>query len=101
MAERLELQALLEDLLGSENVYFQPPPNVQMSYPAIVYNRDWQYVDYADNSPYCRTLRYQVTVIDPDPDTSIFEKVAELPLTAFVRHFTADRLNHDIFDVYF
>lgn len=98
---RLEVQAALESLLGSDHVYFQPPPNVYMSYPAIVYNRDYMEVEYADNLPYSQCLRYQVTVIDPDPDSLIFKKVADLPQAAFVRHFTADYLNHDIFDVYF
>jgi hypothetical protein len=101
MGTRPEFQTVLEDLLGSGNVYFQPPPNVTMSYPAIVYNRDYQDVKRADNIPYSRTLRYQVTVIDADPDSLIPDKVAELPMTTYVRHFTADHLNHDIYDVYF
>jgi hypothetical protein len=101
MGTRLELQGVLEDLLGADSVYFQPPTNVTMRYPAIVYNRDYAKVQYADNSPYARRTRYQVTVIDPDPDSLIPDKVAELPLTTYVRHFTTDNLNHDIYDVYF
>jgi hypothetical protein len=101
MGTRLDLQGVLEDLLGSEHVYFQPPPNVTMVYPAIVYNRDYQVTQFADNRPYARKLRYQVTVIDRDPDSLVPDKVAELPLATFVRHFTADSLNHDIYDVYY
>ncbi len=101
MGTRLDFQDVLEDLLGSGNVYFQPPVNVSMGYPAIVYNRDFQAVGFADNLPYSRRIRYQVTVINPDPDSLIPDRVAELPLTAYVRHFTAGNLNHDIYDVYF
>lgn len=101
MGTRLELQTLLEGLLGSRNVYFQPPSNVTMKYPAVVYNRDYQAVTFADNSPYFRKLRWQVTVIDSDPDSLTPDKVAELPLTTYVRHFTTEGLNHDIYDVYF
>lgn len=101
MGTRLELQALLEDLLGSSNVYFQPPENVLMSYPAIVYNRNYLTSSYADNIPYLRTIRWQITVIDKDPDSLIPDKIASLPLTIYVRHFTSDNLNHDIYDVYF
>lgn len=72
-----------------------------MSYPAIVYNRDYQAVKYADNQVFGRTTRYQVTVIDRDPDSPIPDKVAELPMSVYVRHFTTDNLNHDIYDVYF
>lgn len=100
MGTRLELQSLLEGLDESAHVYFQPPENLIMTYPAIVYNRDYQGVQYADNTPYSRTLRYQVTVIDRDPDSLIPDKVAEMPLTRFVRHFATDSLNHDVYDVY-
>lgn len=101
MGTRLDLQTVLEGLQGGVSVYFQPPSNVSMVYPAIVYNRDYATVDYADNSPYRRTTRYQVTVMDADPDSLIPDKVAALPLTKYVRHYTTENLNHDIFDVYF
>ena len=98
---RLEFQTVLEGLLGTDHVYFQSPRNEEMSYPAIVYNRDYQGVAYADNLPYTRKKRYQVTVIDADPDSLIPDKVAELPMATYDRHFTADNLNHDIYNVYF
>jgi hypothetical protein len=101
MGTRLEFQAVLAGVQHGTSVYFQPPPNVAMTYPAIIYNRDYQAAEFADNVLYSRTTRYQVTVIDPDPDSTIPDKVAELPLTRFVRHFTTEGLNHDIYDVYF
>jgi len=101
MDRRLLLQALLEELLGTRNVYFQPPAGKQMEYPAIVYERDAVLTQHADNAPYRQTKRYQVTIIDRDPDSLIVDKVAALPLCAFVRHFKADSLNHDIYSLYF
>jgi len=103
MGTRMELHTLLLSLLptNSKHVYFQPPPDLQMSYPCIVYNRDDIRTAYADNIPYKRKKRYQVTVIDPDPDSDIPDKVAELPLCSFDRHFTADNLNHDVYNLYF
>lgn len=101
MGQRLQLQSLLEDILGSRHVYFQPPANVQMVYPCIVYQRDYADTKFADNGPYRYTQRYQVTVIDRDPDSGIPEKVAALPLTTFSRFFVADNLNHDVFVIYF
>jgi hypothetical protein len=38
MASRLQLQALLEGV--TEHVYFQPPTNLEMQYPCIMYVRD-------------------------------------------------------------
>ena len=39
MNRRYELQAVLEGILGSGNVYFQPPENLKMRYDCIVYER--------------------------------------------------------------
>lgn len=101
MDQRLKLQELLEGVLGTRNVYFQPPANVQMNYPAIVYQRDALDSKFAGNRPYSLTKRYEVTIIDRDPDSSIPDRVAALPLSSFSRHFVVDNLNHDVYTLYF
>lgn len=98
---RLELQSILTALLGSNHVYFQPPPTVQMTYPCIVYKRDFQATRFADDKPYKHNKRYLVTVIDRNPDSGIPDLVAELPLCVFDRFYTADDLNHDVFKLFF
>lgn len=101
MAQRLELQTLLEEVLGSGNVYFQAPPNNMMQYPCIVYAWDDTKTDFADNSPYRHTKRYQVTVIDRDPDTLIPDDIAQLPLSSMERAFEKDNLHHYVYTLYF
>lgn len=101
MAPRLELHALLLNLLETDHVYFQPPPNVYMKYPAIVYRRDYQLTNFANDKPYLHRKRYLVTVIDPNPDSDVPDKVAELPLCVYDRFYTADDLNHDVFKLFF
>ena len=101
MDRRLELQSLLESVLGSENVYFQPPPNLQIEYPCIVYSRDSAEAKYADDLLYNRYQGYQVTVIDRNPDSSIHQQVATIPLCRYARFYTADNLNHDVFTLFF
>lgn len=101
MAPRLELQALLESILGTRNVYFQPPSGYMMKYPAIVYSRDGRDVIHADNKPYRHMKRYLVTIIDTTPDSLIPDKVAELPLCTFDRFYTAGNLNHDVYRLFF
>ena len=101
MAPRVELQSLLEGILGSNHVYFQPPPNVVLSYPCIVYKRDQARTQFADNDPYMRRKRYQVTVMDKDPDSAVPDKIASLPTCLFDRFFTAGNLNHDVFNIFF
>ena len=99
MGQRLQLHELLETI--ADNVYFQPPPNIQIEYPCIIYHRDYANTDFADNNPYTFTLRYMVTVIDRDPDSDIPGKVALLPMCIFNRFYTADSLNHDVFRLFF
>lgn len=101
MAQRLDLQNLLVFLLGSPNVYFQPPPTLQMEYPCIVYRRDYKHTEFADDQPYKHRKRYEVTVMDRNPDSDIPEKIAGLKMCLFDRHFTADNLNHDVFKLFF
>lgn len=99
MAPRLDLHAVL--LTICENVYFQPPPTIQMKYPCIVYARDDADTTFAGNLPYGINKRYSVTVIDSNPDSEIPGRVALLPSCVFERFFTADKLNHDVYQLFF
>lgn len=101
LSRRLELQEVFEAILQSQNVYFQPPNNVQLKYPCIIYERLYANTIHADNNPYKNTFRYMVTVIAQDPDSAIVDKVALLPLCSYERFYTADNLNHDVFNLYF
>jgi hypothetical protein len=99
MAARLQLHQLLETF--TPNVYFQPPTNVVLKYPCIVYRRDFADSKFADDIVYDHKLRYAITVIDQNPDSEIPKKVATMPMSLFNRFFTVDNLNHDVYNVYF
>lgn len=101
MASRLSLQTMLEELLGSRNVYYQPPASVYMKYPAIVYSRKVIENVYADNGVYNQHNAYDLTVIDANPESEIVEKISKLPMCSFDRHYTADNLNHYVFTLYY
>lgn len=101
MGRRLDLQGILETLIGTGNVYFQPPASIQMAYPCIVYERYIAITLFADDNPYTYRKCYQVTVIDQDPDSQIPDKVALLPLCRHNRFFVANNLNHDVFNLYY
>lgn len=99
---RIELQVLLDSLLpDGKRAYFQPPPDMQMQYPCIVYKRNDVRIEHADNNPYLHQRRYSVTVIDQNPDSDIPSKVERLPTAAFDRHYAADNLNHDVYNIFF
>jgi hypothetical protein len=101
MASRQAFNDLLNTLQEGTSVYFQPPNGTKINYPAIVYNDDFEAVEYADNLPYLRTSRYMVTIMDSDPDSVLKKLVGDLPMSKFVRHYTVANLNHTVFNVYF
>jgi hypothetical protein len=101
MASRLELHEVLCEILGSRNVYFQPPESVKMQYPAIVYSRRSIDNIHANNSVYMLNNSYELTLIHRDPDNDIVEKLAKLQTCKFDRHFVSDNLNHYTYTLYF
>lgn len=101
MATRVDLQNILEELLGSRNVYYQPPESIKMAYPAIVYSRKSIDNMHANDSVYKQNYAYEITVIDKNPDSEIVNKISKLPTCRFDRHFKSDNLNHDVFTLYY
>ena len=101
MATRLELQSKLEELLGSRNVYYQPPESVKMEYPAITYSKTNIPVAYANGSVYSKNTCYEIIVIDKKPDNEVINKLLELPYCSYDRQYKADNLNHDVLTLYY
>ena len=101
MATRLELQTKLEELLGSRNVYYQPPASKQMEYPAIKYSKSDIQSRFANGSAYSLLNCYEIIVIDRKPDNAVINKLLNLPYCSFDRHYTSDNLNHDVLTLYY
>ena len=101
MASRLKLHEDLCGILGSRNVYFNPPASVKMQYPAIVYNRKDIVNKHANNGVYIQDDAYEVTVIDYDVESETVEKVSRLPRCSFDRNFKSDNLDHNVFTLYY
>ena len=101
MASRVLLQEKLEQLLGSSNVYYQPPESVKMEYPAIRYSREFVFTEHASDNTHRAMNRYEVTVIDRKPDNPVIEKLLALPYCSYERTYKSDNLNHDVLILYF
>ena len=98
---RQKLHEILCDILGSRNVYFQPPSSKKMNYPAIVYSLSNIQKSSANNNTYAKRNAYEITLIDRDPDNETVDKIASLPRCRFDRSFVSDNLNHYVFTLYF
>lgn len=101
MERRIALQKLLEEILGSRYVYFEPPESIKLSYPCIIYGYTNLNVKYADDKKYLKKKAYDVTVISLDPEDEVSEKVSDLDYCFFDRRFTSDNLIHDVYRLYF
>lgn len=101
MGQRVDLHELLKIVLGSNDVYFQPPSSVRMNYPCIVYELSNRDTLFADNYPYRHDKKYKITVIERDPDSLLPDKIGSLPRCSHNQHFIADNLYHDVFSMYF
>lgn len=98
---RMELHKILCDVLGSDNVYYQRPSSVKMKYPCILYSLSYINFVYADDRPYVDSKRYDVTLMDRDPDSEIADKLKELPMCSFDRFYAINGLNHTVYRLYF
>ena len=101
MYDRAELHQKLVEILGSKNVYYQPPEGFKMNYPCIVYERHGISNKHANDKVYLEPVRYRATIIDANPDSAIVAKMNNLRYAKFVRHYAVNQLNHDIFDIYY
>lgn len=100
MADRLELHSVLQELLGSSNVYYQPPESIKMQYDAIRYSKKTIDSKYANDRKYSMIDCYEVMVISRLPDNLVINKLLSLPYCSYDRHYVADNLHHDVLTIY-
>ncbi len=101
MRTRIELHEKLVDILGSSQVYFQPPTNVTMKYPAIVYELNGETTKRANNKRYISYNSYTVTHIYKSLKNDLREKILEAFFYVdYDRRLISDGLYQDIFTIY-
>ena len=104
--KRLELDAILCGIInitepdGDTHVYFDPPMDLKMKYPAIRYKRTQIDKVYANNKAYSLRTPYEVIVICSNPDSEYVSTLLALPYCSHNRHYTANDLHHDVFTIY-
>jgi len=99
MNNRIALQKYLQTL--TPNVYFQPPSNTTIKYPAIVYTRSKIIKTKADNTCYKKDYYYNLTVIDKNPDSIIADRLLKLDECEFDRQFVSDGISHIAINMYY
>lgn len=102
MGSRVNLQTELEAVLGSRNVYFQPPENLKIKYPAIIYSLGGINLRHADNKVYIKGKYYTVIVIHTDPDNEVVDDMlAAFSYASLETNYVKDNLYHYVFEIYY
>lgn len=96
MNNRLTLHQKLVDILGSGNVYYNPPESQKMNFPCIVYNLSYIEQVHADNKKYIDYTTYKITVVSKTPDHPAIRGVLDLPMTKFSANFTKNGFYHTV-----
>lgn len=100
MANRLDLQEKLEELIGKSRVFFQPPESIKLKYPCLLYNLENIDQRFADDKTYLGKKRYSLTYITKNPDDNKVEEILNtFSLLRFDRCYTADNLNHYVYTI--
>ena len=102
MARRLQLHEKLCEILGTRNVYFQPPESMKIKYPAIVYKVATRDDLRADDIRYRGYVGYDGIFITRDPDSTTMDDLYDnFTYMSSGRPYTTDNLHHNPFTIYF
>ncbi len=95
-----DLLHLLRKAVDHDRVYFQPPENLKLGYPAIVFHLTKIKVDHADDVPYKGVREYMITLISKDPEPGALEEILKIPYTTLDSTYISDGMNHFVFTSY-
>lgn len=99
--KRLEFHDILKSILGSNKVYFQPPSTVKMNQPYIIYSLTGFNILHANNEIYKNKVGYTVLLITASPEDPVILKLLKTPFCKFDRAYTANNLNHYVYNIYY
>ena len=87
---------------GIDNVYFQPPPNLQMVYDCFVYELSDIHTNNADDMTYRLLHRYQVTLVTRKYNEELIDTIMHhFNRITFARPYRSDNLYHTVFYIYY
>lgn len=98
--KRLALHQEFVNILGNAcNVYFMPPQEMRLSYPAIVYYVGGGSDSYADNVRFLPRTTFDVTLIENDPLSAKVDAIRDLRHSSYMTSFKKDGLHQHKFKI--
>lgn len=102
MERRYKLNEALQKVLGSNNVYFEPPENLKLNYDCIIYKRNRAKKFRADNKRYINHEFYELLIISKNPDNHIADELEKsFEYCEHQRSFTTNGLHHSVVYLYY
>nr|DAV77718.1 MAG TPA: tail completion protein [Bacteriophage sp.] len=83
------------------NIYFTPPDDVILKFPACVVTREDFDVRKANNTPYISSMGYKIVYMSKNESDEVFMKIANtFRYSAFRSEYKVNGLYHKVFVVY-
>lgn len=95
-----DLLHLLQQAVRHNRVYFQPPENLNIGYPAVVFHLSKIEIDHASDVPYKGAKEYSVVLITKDPEPDVINEILKIPYSSLDTTYISDGMNHFVFTVY-
>lgn len=95
-----DLLHLLQKAVDHNRVYFQPPENLKIGYPAVIFHLSKVKLDHADDVPYKGAREYSVTLITKEPEPEVLDEILKIPYATLDTTYIADGMNHFVFTIY-
>ena len=95
-----DLLHLLQKAVDHNRVYFQPPENLKIGYPAVVFHLSKIKLDHADDVPYKGAREYSITLITKEPEPEVLDEIIKIPYTTLDTTYISDGMNHFVFTTY-
>lgn len=95
-SNRLTLQTKLENVLGSRNVYYNPPESQKMNFPCIVYNLTNIQPIHADNQTYLDYTTYKIIYVSKQVDSPTVRDLLNIPMTRFSTKYVKNGFWHTV-----
>lgn len=83
------------------NIYFTPPDDVTLKFPACVVTREDFDIRKANNKPYMSNMGYKVVYMSKNESDEIFMKISNTFMySAFRSEYKVNGLYHKVFVIY-
>lgn len=99
--KRIKFHNKLKEVLGNNNVYYNPPSTTKLQYPCIIYNLSDIRTNKANNNVYLLDHVYQVTLIGTKVTDDTKDKIlTEIPYSNFNRSYINNGLYHYVYTIF-